>query len=45
LAEAEAPRRFFHRLHRDPLNTMSGLVEQHAARRAALAASTGLPPP
>lgn len=45
LAEAEAPRRFFHRLHRDPLNTMRGLVKQHAARRAALASSTGLPPP
>lgn len=45
LAEAEAPRRFFHALHRDPLNTMHGVVAQHTARRAALAVSTGLSPP
>ena len=45
LAEAEAPRQFFHRLHRDPMGTMHSLVNQHAARRAALAPSTGLSPP
>ena len=45
LAEAEAPRRFFRRLHRDPLSTMLGLVTQHTTRRAALASSTGLSPP
>lgn len=45
LAEAEAPRRFFRRLHRDPLGMMHSLVNQHAARRTALASSTGLPPP
>jgi len=45
LAEAEAPRQFFHRLHRDPLGIMHSLVNQHAARRAALAPSTGLSPP
>ena len=39
LEEAEAPRRLLHRLHRDPLGTMRGLVNQHATRRAAL----GLP--
>jgi hypothetical protein len=36
LEEAEAPRRLLHRLHRDPLKTMRGLVKRHAARRAAL---------
>ena len=45
LAEAKAPRQLLHRLHRDPLGTMRRLVDQHAARRAALASSTGLPPP
>jgi hypothetical protein len=45
LAEAEAPRQLLRRLHRDPLRTMRALVDQHAARRAALASSTGLPPP
>jgi hypothetical protein len=45
LEEAEATRRLLHRLHRDPLATMRGLVEQHAARRAILAAASGLPPP
>jgi hypothetical protein len=45
LAEAEAPRQLLRRLHRDPLRTMCDLVDQHAARRAALASSTGLPPP
>jgi hypothetical protein len=29
LEEAEAPRRLLHRLHRDPLGTMRGLVKQH----------------
>ena len=36
LEEAEAPRRLLHRLHRDPLGTMRGLLNQHAARRAVL---------
>ena len=45
LAEAEAPRQFLRRLHRDPLATMHRLVNQHAARRAELAFSTGLSPP
>jgi hypothetical protein len=36
LEEAEAPRRLLHRLHRDPLKTMRGLVKQHAACRTAL---------
>jgi hypothetical protein len=45
LAEAEAPRQFLCRLHRDPLDTARSLVHKHAARRAALAASTGLSPP
>jgi hypothetical protein len=45
LEEAEAPRRLLYRLHRDPLATMRGLVKQHAARRAVLAAASGLPPP
>ena len=38
LAAAESPRRFLQRLHRDPLATMRQLLEQHAARRAELAA-------
>ena len=45
LAEAEAPRQLLHRLHRDPFRTMRDLVDQHAARRAALASSTALSPP
>lgn len=45
LEEAEAPRRLLYRLHRDPLGTVRGLVKQHAARRAVLAAASGLPPP
>ena len=36
LREAEAPRQFFRRLHRDPLGTAQALVEQHTARRKAL---------
>jgi len=39
LAEAESPRRFLHRLHRDPFDTMRQLLDQHAARRAELASS------
>ena len=39
LEEAEAPRRLLHRLHRDPLRTMPSLVDQHTARRAALAST------
>jgi hypothetical protein len=45
LAEAEAPRQFLRRLHRDPLSTMRDLVDQHAARRTALAANADRPPP
>ena len=45
LAEAEAPRRFFRRLHRDPLAAMHRLVNLHAVRRAELTSSTGLSPP
>lgn len=44
LAQAEAPRQFLRRLHRDPLGTMRCLVHQHATRRAALTSSTDLPP-
>jgi hypothetical protein len=40
LAEAEAPRQFLHRLHRDPAKTMHTLIGQHAARRTALASTT-----
>jgi len=47
LEEAEAPRRLLHRLHRDPLGTMRGLIKEHAARRAVLSAPdhTLLPEP
>lgn len=45
LTEAEALRQFLYRLHRDPLKTMRGLIDQHAARRAELASNTGLSPP
>ena len=45
LAEAEAPRQLLRRLHRNPLGTIRCLVGQHAARRAALASTTGLSPP
>jgi hypothetical protein len=44
LAEAEAPRQFLHRLHRDPRGTMRNLVNQHATRRTTLASGTSLPP-
>lgn len=37
LAEAEAPRHFFRRLHHDPSRTAQTLVSQHAARCKALA--------
>jgi hypothetical protein len=43
LAEAEAPRRLLHRLHRDTLGTIRQLLDQHAARRAELD-STRAPP-
>ena len=45
LEEAEAPRQLLHRLHRNPLGTMRGLVKQHAARRAALASTDDKSPP
>jgi hypothetical protein len=37
LAEAEAPRQFFRRLHHDPSRTAQTLVSQHTTRRKALA--------
>lgn len=43
LAEAENPRRFLHRLHRDSLGTMRQLLDQHAARRAELSSSRAPP--
>jgi len=39
LDEAEEPRRFLHRLHRNPHLTMRSLIDQHTARRHDLAAS------
>jgi len=45
LAAAESPRQFLHRLHQDPLDTLRDLVNQHAARRAALAADSDRSPP
>lgn len=44
LEEAEAPRQLLRRLHRDPLQTMHRLLDQHAARRAELAANATVPP-
>jgi hypothetical protein len=37
LAHAEAPRQFFHRLHRHPLKTAQVLISQHTARCITLA--------
>jgi len=45
LDEAEAPRQFLYRLHRDPLGTMRRLVHRHAARRAELSSDTSRSPP
>ena len=45
LEEAESPRRLLHRLHRDSLKTMRGLVKQHAARRTALSPTDDKLPP
>lgn len=45
LAEAEEPRRFIYRLHRDSLKTSLALVNQHAARRAVLASDIAFSPP
>ena len=39
LDEAEEPRRFLHRLHRNPYATIRSLINQHAARRNDLATS------
>lgn len=36
LAEAEAPRQFFHRLHHEPLGPAQTLISQHTAQRKAL---------
>lgn len=38
LAEAETPRQFLYRLHRDPIKTMQSLADQYTARLAALSA-------
>jgi hypothetical protein len=45
LEEAAAPRRLLHRLHRNPLATMRGLVKEHAERRAALSSTDDMLPP
>lgn len=45
LEEAQAPHRFLRRLHRDPLRAVRDLIDQHAARRAELEATSDLPPP
>jgi hypothetical protein len=42
LAEAEAPRQFFRRLHHNPLGTAQTLVNQHSARCRALAQNKAL---
>jgi hypothetical protein len=42
LAEAEAPRQFFSRLHHDALGTVQSLVSQHTTRRQALAQNRSL---
>jgi len=42
LAEAEAPRKFFRRLHRDPLRTAQTLISQHTARYQILAQNKAL---
>lgn len=39
LADAEAPRQFLHRLHRNPATTIKNLLDRHEARRAQLADS------
>ena len=44
LEDAEAPRRLLHRLHRNPLRTIRGLVKEHAERRAVLSSSETLLP-
>lgn len=45
LAEAEAHRQFLHRLHRDPVDTMRSLIDQHTARRATLGLNAANKPP
>ena len=45
LEEAEAPRRFLNRLHRDPLTTMRSLLMEHAALRATLSSPDDKLPP
>lgn len=42
LAEAEAPRQFFRRLHHDTLGTAQTLINQHAARCGTLAQNIAL---
>lgn len=43
LIEAEKPRRFLHRLHRDPSGTIRQLLDQHTARREELVSSRASP--
>ena len=43
LADGEAGRQSLRRLHRDPAGTVTALLQQHAARRAALATPRPLP--
>lgn len=42
LVKAEAPRQFFHRLHRDPLRTAQTLISHHSARCKMLAQDKSL---
>ena len=43
LDEAEEPRRFLHRLHRNPLTTINSLIDQHTLRRQELLNLTQTP--
>ena len=44
LDEAEEPRRFLNRLHRNPLATINSLIDQHTLRRQELLNLTQTPP-
>lgn len=41
LAQAEAPRQFFHRLHRDPTATIQKLLDKYTQRQAELTNPSG----
>ena len=45
LAQAELPRQFFHRLHHDPLTTISSLLAPYTNRRNVLSDQDTLTPP